>query len=326
MTNISSLNRYANLCLYSATRSFVQKPKIVPILKSELKQLTPVLNLVKPKSKQVSIDDVKTLFENDKIDGGSLHKYMYSIKAFLFLKGLFNKKFFNLWKHSVNLDNKLKPDDYKEIIEFMNLHNGKFIEKWKDYSTFDEIPNYQKLALFVRSVRRTNELNFFKNLNEKQWETCIDGIVNRPESVVKLLLEYKLDSSSINWCASTGVGKKSVLDKVDKIESYLNTQKTKSEMNVFRGEKTFDIFSQIKVENKTTLDKVLERYTDEIEKGKHLQKNIEEFSTNKLLSVEVKQNRFMSTGLARQAGVDYAKKLLWNIKLPQNTKASMIEG
>ena len=96
-------------------------------------------------------------------------------------------------------------------------------------------------------------------------------------------------------------------------------------MQVYRGEGKFDIFKSVKVDDKY-LNKILERYTDEIEKGQHSQKEIDEFIKNYIFKKEVTQNRFLSTGLTRQAGEDYAKKVLWDLTVPKNTKASMIEG
>ena len=326
MTNIGSVNRFVSLCVYNATKSVVQKPKMIPVLKSGLKTLTPVFKSIKPKTHQVSIEDVKSLFIDGKMNGGQLHKYMYSIKAYLLLKSIFDIHKFKLWKHSVDLSKKLTTQDYKDIAELMNLHNGKFIDKWRGFSDFDDIPNFQKLALFVRSMKRTNQLSFFKNLSEQEWATCVDGIVNRPKEVIRPLLEYKFNSTNINWGLTKGYCKNEIYEKIKKIDQFLDTQKTRCKLDVYRGEGQFGIFSQIKPDKKTTLDKILERYTDEINNGGHSQKEIKEFINKKILSVELTQNRFMSTGLTRKAGEDYAKKLLWNISVPEGTKASMIEG
>ena len=325
MPNLRSVNKFVNLCVYNATKMVIEKPKIVPILKSELKLLTPVFSPIKQQNR-VSIDDVMQLFDDGKINGGYLRFDMYLLKTKMFFKTLFDKKGYKLWKHSVDLSNELKLDDYNEIKEFMNLHNGKFINDWKKCSDYDKIPNYQKLALFVRSVRRAKELDFFKNLSEQEWATCMDGIINRPRNVIKSLLDYKMDSSKINYTASTNEGKNAIKQKVKDIEEYLNTQKTKSELKVYRGEGQFGIFSQVNIDDKTTLDKLLEPYTDEIKKGLHSQNEIDEFIDKFLINRKTTQKRFLSTGLARKAGEEYAKKLLWNIKVPKGTNASMIEG
>lgn len=39
---------------------------------------------------------------------------------------------------------------------------------------------------------------YYKNLDSKTWEICIDGIVNRPKEVIPSLISYKYNSRKIN--------------------------------------------------------------------------------------------------------------------------------
>lgn len=219
-------------------------------------------------SQKVTFWDVKKLFNGGKIEGGHLYDEMYKIKAGMFFDSLTSIKSFKKWLHSVSLNKTLKYRDYEEIIDFMNLHNGKYIDVWKGFSKTDEIPNIQKLALFVRSIRRIDRLEMYKNMSPKEWETCIDGIINKPREVVGALMRYKYDSRKINGMITSGIGTDKTRKDIQVIEKFIDTQRIKSDLNVFRGEGGFGLFSNVKLRNGKRLNKELEEFTKKIEQGK----------------------------------------------------------
>ena len=243
----------------------------------------------------------------------------------LFFSSLTSIKDFKTWLHSVDLSKILKEADYEEITEFMNLHKGKYIDVWKGYSKTDDLANIHKLALFVRSIKRIDKLRFYKSLSEKEWEVCIDGIINRPKEVIRPLMKYKYDSTDINDAISFGTTSKKVKDYINKIEKFLDENKIKYDIKAYRGEKSYWGFGTIKYDNNRTVQDVIEEFTEGIEQGKYSVKEINEFVDKYLLRKKVIQPRFLSTAIELEAGERYAKKILWYLDIPKGTKGSMIE-
>ena len=234
-------------------------------------------------------------------------------------------KDFKTWLHSVDLSKILKEADYEEITEFMNLHKGKYIDVWKGYSKTDDLANIHKLALFVRSIKRIDKLKFYKSLSEKEWEVCIDGIVNRPKEVIRPLMKYKFDSREINSALVFGTTSKKIKDYINKIEKFLDENKVKYDVKAYRGEGHYGILNSVKLNNDKTLQSKIEEFTEGIEAGKYSVKEIDEFVKKYLLGQRVVQPRFLSTAIEPEAGERYAKKILWYLDIPKGTKGSMIE-
>ena len=226
--------------------------------------------------------------------------------------------------------NKIQPSnqkdfDYEQIAEFMNLHNGKYINLWKGYSKTDDVANINKLALFVRSISRINKLNFYTNLPEHDWEICMDGIINRPKEVIRPLMKYKFDSSKINNGISKGTLSKTIKERIERIENFLDSQKIKYDVKAYRGEGHFGILSVVKLDKDKTLQNAIEEFTQGIESGKYSVQQIDEFVKKYLFDVKIQQSRFLSTAIEKEAGDRYAKKILWYLDIPKGTKGSMIE-
>ena len=253
---------------------------------------------------------------------------MKSVKWKLLKSSFSDFSNYKKWRHSVNLSKKLTESDLADIADFMNMHNGKFINIWRGTTAGDNIPNIEKLALFVRSIKRIDKLKFYKNLSEKEWENCITGIIKKPRDVVRALMEYKLDSRKINNAISDGTNSQEIKDQIKAIEKFLNTQSLKNDMTVYRGEGNFGIFGSVVLDEKRniTLKDVLEDFTEKIEAKKCSEKYIENFIDKFLSGKEIIQNRFMSTAIEPNAIKRYAKKVKWVINVPKKTKASMIES
>ena len=260
---------------------------------------------------------------------------MYKVKTSLFLNVLSSKKAYKKWKHSVDLSNPLKDCDYKEITDFMNMHDGKFIKLWKEEK--DGMRNIEKLALFIRSLRhvekteiskvpKIDKLKFFKSLPEDKWATCIDGIVNKPNDVIEALMQYKYNSTKINETITFKDGSQRIVDYIKQIEKFLEKQATKSNLKTYRGEGNFWVFNNVKLGNGITLKEILEEVTKNIENKTLDKKGIEEFVYKFLVKKIVPQERFMSTAIIPEDTKKYAKKVLWHIDIPKGTKASFIES
>ena len=326
MASVNSIKPCVNLFVQKAGASLVQKPDIVTILKQDLNKLKPAIDTFEYSNlKRVSPSEVKTLFPKGEIEADCIVNEMRKIKRELFFSSLTSIKDFKTWLHSANLSKVLKEDDFREIAEFMNLHKGKYIDVWKGYSKKDNIANIHKLALFVRSISRIDKLKFYKSLSEKEWEVCIDGIVNRPEEVIRPLMKYKFNSDKINNGISNGTKSPTIKEYIERIEKFLDTQKIKYDVKAYRGENSYWPFATIKTQDNKTLLKEIEEFTEGIEAGKYSVKDINKFVDKYLVDARVPQKRFLSTAIEPEAGERYAKKILWYLDIPKGTKGSMIE-
>ncbi len=306
--------------------NFARKPEVISIF--DTGKLRYINNVVEyPTRKLISPDEVKELFVNGKIDGGELRNTMYRIKFRLFLHSFKSLKDLKLWLHSVDVSSNITKNDCSEIADFMNMHEGKFANLWRGYSQTDMIPNIEKLALFTRSLKRIDKLELYKNLDEKDWINCIDGIINKPLEVIRSLLEYKYDSREINGAISNGTTSHRVKNMINTITRFLDKQILKHDMTVYRGEGGFDVFNSVMLdENKEyTLKNALEKITSEIENNKN-NVDIKKFIEENMIEKYVTQERFMSTAIDTEAIEDYAKKVYWKINVPKGSKASLIES
>ena len=209
LKEISSINSALRIFAPRTGSSLlVQKPKIVSVFPENIGNLKYVSDTFQStKYKPITPEEVKGLFIDGKINGGELRDKMYRIKMLLFYAGLVSIKKFKLWLHSVDLSSKLTEQDCELVAHYINLFDGKYANIWKEYSSTDNIPNIEKLALFIRSIKRIKKTDFYSNLDEKTWEVCIDGIIKRPKEVILPLLKYKLDSTDINSALSNGRAK-----------------------------------------------------------------------------------------------------------------------
>lgn len=325
MVNISSVGKTINLLVRNTSGSFVHKPISRPIAVSDLKNLKYAGDTFTTTTKRrVSIDEVKALFGNGRIKAAYMRRKMYKVKKDLLLNSFTSVKEFKKWLHSTNLSSKLSENDYKEVVDFMNLHNGKYIDVWKGSCPQDNVQNLQKLALFIRSIQRIDKLNFYKSLKLFDWHTCVEGIINRPKQVIKPLLQYKYDSRKINNAIGSDKGSENTKKQIKIIEEFLDTQTIKYDIQAYRGEGDFGLFSTIKLGKDKTLKNVIEKYTEEIKAGKRTDVEIDEFITKYLLA-DVTQKRFLSTAIEKEAAERYAKKIFWHLNIPKGAKGSMIE-
>lgn len=65
----------------------------------------------------------------------------------------------------------------------MNIHNGRFMNIWKGYCSEDSIPNIEKLALFVRSIKRIDKLNFYKIWVKKNGKIVLMALSENQEKL-----------------------------------------------------------------------------------------------------------------------------------------------
>lgn len=242
----------------------------------------------------ITPEKVKELFIDGEIYGGYFREQMLEIKKRHFFdsiqKSIYNKNThkifdfsnFKSWLHSVNLSRKLTKQDLVDISDFMNMHDGKYMKIWMDCSNSDFTHNVDKLALFVRSIKRIKLLDYYKNLSLNDWENCIDGIVNRPREVVASLMQYKYNSNPLNLAITYGTKSLKIKQQIQEIKNFLDTQSLKNDIKVYRGEKGFGIFGTVKLENDKNLKQVLEEFTKKIENKLVDEKCIHKFTKENL--------------------------------------------
>ena len=85
-----------------------------------------------------------------------------------------------------------------------------------------------------------------------------------------------------------------------------------------RGEGDFGIFDEQRIQMLKKLEKGIKNNRISKYKIKEILK--------KIMSKNVDLSRFLSTAIFEEDAHNYAKKVLWHIKVPKGSKGSMIEG
>lgn len=270
---------------------------------------------------RVSINDVKSLFSDGRI---KYNPIVHDVKDLLAR--------IDTTRQKIKLDETLNKKDYKLIQSFMNKDNGKYIHQWTGYSDTDIVPNRQKLALFVRTMRLTRQSNDFLAFDPSRWEMVYEGIVTKPREMIMPMLEYKANSGPMNMALS-GFEEMTLplKNSIDRVTAYLNMFTVKKDFVGYRGDKSFNILSGVNVDGTTLkLSELVETYTqifqDMYKKGKYDVNSVQDFIERYLIGQKINQPRFMSIGMTESAIQDYAKKIKWKITIPKGTKGASIES
>ena len=287
-------------------------------------------------SHKVSPNDVKNLFELGKLEENYIVKAMKEQISNMIPEDK------NV-KHIINLNLELSENDYINIAELLNIHNGKYI---KDFiSKSNNIENIQKLALFSRMLDFTHQKNDFLKFNEDQWNIIAEGIIKKPKELIGAVIAYKFSSTNINNYLSRKalnepiIENKSIERNINDIDNFLKLFVTKKELLVFRGDLTFNILNSLESSNGNKLGEELSLFTNnimqKIEKVKEtknatLLKSIEEeisaFVIKELQGQTIVQPRYFSSAMSQSAIKQYAKAIKWNIVVPEGINGASIES
>ncbi len=310
---------------------YVQKPNFVKINPSELRLAPPlqadVVQLSATK-KSVNIDDVRKMFPAGKLDESENNFLLKSIKEFL--EKLKQEEKLDLKRKIIDLTPELSDKDYGLMQQFMNLHNGKYIDLWNE--TTDGLANKEKLALFVRTMRLTKQGETFLKFNPAEWDVAVEGIVKKPKQFVNALLDYKFSSKKINKALSDhSLMTPELKEKINAITEYLKMFETKNDIIVYRGDGSFDILQKAEINRKElNLAEIIQTATNnfqQMHKNEIYDKSVVDEFANKFLKESlIKQSRFMSTAMDKSGSKQYAEKIFWTIKVPKGTKGTSIES
>lgn len=84
-------------------------------------------------------------------------------------------------RRKIDLEPHLSMTDYSIMQKFIDMDSRRFVQQWKGFSNTDSIPNAQKLAIFTRTMRLTEQVKEFLSFNSNQWEIVYEGIVKKTE-------------------------------------------------------------------------------------------------------------------------------------------------
>lgn len=235
-------------------------------------------------------------------------------------------------RRKIDLEPHLSMTDYSIMQKFIDMDGRRFVQQWKGFSNTDSIPNAQKLAIFTRTMRLTEQVKEFLSFNSNQWEIVYEGIIKKPRESIIPILEYKADSKFINNALS-GFDKitPEMKNTIDRITEYLNSFTVKNDFIAYRGDETYNILSGIKVDGmKISLPELIEKYSaifqDMHIHDKYNVNMVNDFAKRYLIAQKIYQPRFMSIGMTERATEKYAKKIKWKITIPKGTKGASIES
>ena len=316
----------------NATSIFENSTKI-PSIESPFK-LPEGITFTKQPKRILKVDGVKQEFPLGEIEADFLVNEMREIKKDLLINSKPKLKLliknpishlkkclhnYKLYRHSAKLSTHIKKKEYNEIANYINLFDGRYIDIWHQIGELDGINNTHKLALFLRSIRREKLIEKYKTLDRNSWEICMDGIINRPPYATPSVTRYKYTSSEINKTSDGTISgtKQNNLDCLI-LEKLLDSQRVRHDITVHRGEGDFLAFDKKRAQ---MLEKLINRL-----KANHISKYEIKETFKYIMSKDIEKSRFMSTALFEEDAHNYAKKVLWHIKVPKGSKGSMIEG
>ena len=301
---------------------FIQKPQAFHIKLENLKNLRYAGDelCLSTKKQVISLDEVKALFPQGRLEDN------YIIDD---IKDLLSR--LQTERKIIDLSPELSDKDYSMIQKFMNMDNGRFIEKWKGFSDTDIVPNIQKLALFTRTMRLTRQTNEFLEFDPARWEMVYEGIVKKPREMIMPMLEYKANSDPINKPLGDNQITKALKEKIDKISDYLNMFTVKKDFIAHRGDKTFNILSGVNIGTENislaeVMEKVSQKFQKKFKDGQYDPKEVRLFIQEFLKNKKIHQKRFMSIGMTESSVKNYAKRIKWRINIPAGTKGASIES
>ncbi len=290
------------------------KPKFLGISRPKVDEFCPSFQ-----KKTISLEEVKKLFPKGKLD---TRNHIYREMERLSSKIKTSRKV-------IDLDPKLTEEDYKIIQDFMNKENGKYIEGWKGKT--DGVSNMQKLALFARTMKLTDQEKDFLEFNPAQWDTVYEGVVKKPKELILPIFKYKINSNIIHGPLSDNKITKEVKKDIDGITKFLDMFSVKNSFVAYRGDKSFNILSGVKYEGQNiNLAELMEITTNKLRQdflnGKYNEKEVDSFVQEYLIEQKVEQPRFMSIGMTESAIESYVEKIKWEIEIPAGTKGASIES
>jgi len=325
LSGINLIKPFINIVVPKA--SAVLKPKAVQITREEISKLKYAANPIdrvelSTRPKSVTIDDVKSMFPTGKLSGNN-----FLINSIKDLIGRLETK-----RKIIDLTPELSNKDYKFMTDIMNLHNGKYIERWQGYSDTDILANKEKLALFVRTLRLTRQGETFLQFNPAEWDVVVDGVIKKPKQFIMPVLEYKVDSSAINGALSDSrLMTPEIREKINAITEYLNLFEVKKDFTVYRGDKTFDILQMAEINGQKMnlaeiIDKATTKFKLDYENNMYNDNAVKTFIEFYLNNAKINQPRFMSTAMDKKGTKEYAKKIFWTVRVPKGTKGASIES
>ncbi|MDO5306198.1 MAG: hypothetical protein Q4E83_00390 [bacterium] len=313
--------------LNSLNSTFINNNKSIftntQIKSNELKQKinsTDSFTLTTKSKQKISIEETKKLYPTGKLEDNYIIQDINNLLSQIITE-----------KKIIDLTSKLSKKDYKIIQKFLNKDNGHYIKLWNELSDTDPIPNLQKLAIFTRTMRLTKQSKDFLEFNPNQWNIVIEGIVKKPRNIISPVFEYKINSNPINIPLSEKKITLTLKTKIDTITNYINMFTVKKNFVAYRGDKSFNILSNIKYNNQNIdLAKLIKSYSlifkDMYNKKTYNQKAVNDFVKKYLLGQKIEQQRFLSVGMTESAIKNYAKAIKWNILIPKGTKGASIES
>lgn len=185
-------------------------------------------------------------------------------------------------------------------------------EDWIGYSNTDDIPNIQKLALFARTMRLTNQTADFLDFDSAKWQVAVEGIIKKPENMIMPVFEYKVNSNKINRALSGIEVDEETLEKIEILSEYLDMFEVKNDFEAYRGDKLFGILASIKTDNSMNLAELIEIFSEKFQKdyqnGMYNENEVNDFAHKYIINKRIFQPRFMSIGMTQRAIEQYAKK------------------
>ena len=216
----------------------------------------------------------------------------------------------------------IDPSQINDLLRFMNIAGGKYTDYWQAHP--DELIAYFQ----VLSSNKHGIFKHFDSITDEQWSAVMNAVKFKSSAeAMSALYAYKGSSTTINGALTKLKNEtnpqihQSVLEQIDAITKYIDTQVLTDTIHVYRGE-GFQVLNSVVLPNGKKLGDVMQELTYANDKNAIL-KFIKELQLGGNLVAH--QERFMSTSLVQSASFD-SKRVIWDLEVPAGSKGVFLEG
>ncbi len=328
-TSIERAKSTGDLADISKSLDFIQDAKIKASLQDKIAIKQKEILTSQPKNPVLTEQNVTDLLVQNGFQKNASGEYKFKVDAKL-MQELESK---HGTKHAPTiaslLEKPLGKKDIQRLQIILNGADGKYSQFWQK--------NVQSLIQIYQSIKDTKIFSNLKDMGEGEWGTLVNIVQNPPsEGVISALNTYKGSSSTINT-SLTALKKNgtplsgTTKQKIEDMQSYIETQALKSKITAKRGE-GYDVLQSVTMPDGTKFN-LGEQMRNAVSMFKQngckpndpAIEGLKSQYNNMILVAE--QERFMSASMAGDipGGFD-GHSLHWNLTAEKGTKAVFLEG
>lgn len=276
---------------------------------------------ISSKSKEITFDDFKNLLIKKGLNQTEYGDYTLNLPLKDKFKGCSKYDLVTSIKLNKLIDRRYPQSQIKNMHKFVNLHNGKYSDYWKN-NIFDLFTTYTLITNNDRGYIKGNDKE--KNIlliPEGILDSIVDVVKRPPEKeFYRPLRDFKVSSAfSINLYLMTNLAEKSdFLEKdIEKLSNYLSSHEVKTPFKAYRGGYYY-FLDTIQMDNGESLGETMKEIQENPDDNKiaELKENVRK---NKYTKVNP---QFVSTSVFENFK---ERQIYFNFNITEKTKGIFVE-